>query len=148
ADQTLQDYLASAAPTAARANSYDNTWETAWVHHARQLLATPGKTDGFVLQIGDSMTYSYAYALWAKEGQGQSARDAQTAAWARAATYSGGAFNFTNKNGWYLPTAGKTAYSGLSASEYLSGCCNGGPAMPATTNADTARQILLDPAYT
>ncbi len=153
ANQTLQNYAASlGAPvtsTAARANSYDNGWEASWVEHARQLLATAaGKTDGFVLQIGDSMTYSFAYAMWAKEGQGQTVRDAQTAAWARAASYSTAPSDFTNKNGWYQATAGKTAYSGLSAAEYLSGCCNGGPTMPATTNVATAQQILADPSYT
>ena len=52
----------SAAPDAVRANGYDDAWQSQWVGHGRALLAGAGKTDGFVLQIGDSITYSRASA--------------------------------------------------------------------------------------
>jgi hypothetical protein len=54
---------ANASNDKAQANSYDNAWETQWVNHSRQVLsAGSGKTAGFVLQIGDSITHSNPYS--------------------------------------------------------------------------------------
>ena len=63
----------TAGPTKERANSYDNAWEADWVDHARTILATAGKTAGFVLEIGDSITHSLAYAGWPRSGAGKTA---------------------------------------------------------------------------
>jgi hypothetical protein len=141
-------------PTSDRANSYDDAWEAAWVNHGRALLATSGKTGGFVLEIGDSITHSAAYAAWPLQGQGKTPEDAQAIAWAQATTWGSGNVDVTNKNGWYLAVAdttaqrGMTSSGGLSTGELVSGCCNGGPDMPASTNPMTAQQLIANPTYT
>ena len=59
------------ADDAARANGYDAAWSTQWANHARTLLATAGKTAGFVLQVGDSITHSNPYCQWPRYGAGK-----------------------------------------------------------------------------
>jgi hypothetical protein len=140
-------------PDRNRANSYDNEWESAWVSHARALLQAPGKTAGFVLEIGDSITHSMAYATWARQGQGRTTEDLQAVSWARATSWGNGNFDVTSKNGWYLADAdttlqrGMTSSGGLSTGEFLSGSGNGGPDMPVSADAVLARQILADATY-
>jgi hypothetical protein len=141
-------------PTKDRANSYDNAWKTAWVDHGRALLATSSKTSGFVLEIGDSITHSFAYADWPLQGQGKTADDTQVISWARGSSWGANNFDVTNKNGWYLAGANTTSQRGMTSSggsslaDFLSGCCNGGTAMPATSNPTIARQLIADAAYT
>ena len=153
ADVTAVSFTAW-GPTKDRANAYDSAWKTAWVDHGRVLLATSAKTGGFVLQIGDSITHSFAYAAWPFQGQGETNEDAQVLTWAQASDWSANSFDVTNTNGWYLAGAnttsqrGLTASGGLSLNEFVSGCCNGGPTMPASTNPPMARQLLADPTYT
>jgi hypothetical protein len=144
-----------APPTAARANSYDNGWESLWIAHARQLLAGAVKTDGFVLQIGDSITHSRAYGSWPAAPTGATAPDLAAIQWARAGTWGSAEGDVDNRNGWYLAGAdttgwrGMTALSGVSIPELFLGCCNGdGPAMPASTTPVDARAIVADPTYT
>jgi hypothetical protein len=140
-------------PTMARANSYDNAWKSAWVDHGRALLATPGKTAGFVLEIGDSITHARAYSAWAIQGQGMTADDALVAAWARSMTWSSTNTDTTSKNGWYLTGAdtttqrGMTSSDGLSTGELVTGCCNNGPTMPATADPAIARQLISNASY-
>ena len=69
-------------PTAARANSYDDGWQSDWVAHASSLLrsAENQKTRGFVPEIGDSITHSYAFAMWPVGGAGKSESDADVLA--------------------------------------------------------------------
>src|SRR5687768_5562860 len=118
--------------TAARANSYDNAWEGLWIAHARQLLDGAVKTDGFVLQIGDSITHSRAYGFWAASPTGATASDLATIQWTHAQTWSPNEQDVNNRNGWYLAGAdttgwrGMTALSGVSIPELFFGCCNGG----------------------
>lgn len=63
-------------------------------------------------------------------------------------------FDVTQKNGWYLAAAdttfqrGLTSSGGLTLQEFILGCCNGGPAMPASSNPADARLIVSDPTYT
>src|SRR6185295_18734887 len=55
--------LALAQNDKTRANSYDDAWESAWKTHCQTVLsgaAAGTKTTGFVLQIGDSITYTSA----------------------------------------------------------------------------------------
>ena len=141
--------------TATRANSYDDAWESFWIAHARQLLSGAAKTDGFVLQIGDSITHSRAYGSWASTPTGATAGDLAALQWARAGTWGAGQQDVDNRNGWYLAGAdttawrGMTALSGGSLTELLFGCCNGdGPAMPANATPAEARAIVADPTYT
>ena len=143
-------------PTAARANSYDDDWQSQWVGHASALLrsADNPKTNGFVLEIGDSITHSYAFSWWAISGAGKTAADADTTSWARAASWGATNFDVTQKNGWYLAAAdttfqrGMTSSGGLTLQEFVTGCCNGGPTMPATSNPSDGRTIVADPTYT
>lgn len=141
-------------PTSDRANSYDDAWQSSWVSHARSLLTTAGKTDGFVLEIGDSITHSFAFAIWPQQGEGKTPADAQAIGWARATSWGSDNFDVTQKNGWYLAGADTTAYRGMTASgglsvaELVSGCCNGGPAMPASTIPLEAQNIVSDAVYT
>src|SRR5688572_839987 len=140
--------------TAARANSYDNTWEGLWIAHARHILSGAVKTDGFVLQIGDSITHSAAYGAWARFPTGAAASDLATLQWARTATWGSGEGDVNNRNGWYLAGAdttawrGMTALSGVSLPEFLLGCCNGdGAGMPPSSVPADARSIIVDPTY-
>jgi hypothetical protein len=138
---------------ATRANSYDDAWESAWVAHCRSVYTTAGKTAGFVLQIGDSITHSNPYSQWPRGGAGQTAQDAAITSWTRAATWGSGNGDAGSKNGWYLAAAdtnggrGMTAASGLRADEFLSGSGNGSPAMPATTDPATARGYVSAADY-
>jgi hypothetical protein len=140
-------------PDKERANSYDNAWETAWVNHARSVLTTTGKTGGFVLEIGDSITHAFQYAAWPIQGQGKTAEDAQVLTWVRAVPWGSSTVDTTSKNGWYLAAAettsarGMTAAGGQSIGELVSGCCNGGTTMPASSDPATARQIIASTAY-
>ena len=142
-------------PTASRANSYDDGWQSNWIAHASSLLRTSEsiKTPGFVLQIGDSITHSYAFAIWPGVGAGKTASDSAVTAWSRAASWGSSNFDVTNKNGWYLAAAdttfqrGMTSSGGLSLQEFVDGCCNGGPAMPASSDPVGARALLSDAAY-
>jgi hypothetical protein len=140
--------------TMTRANSYDDAWQSAWVARGRSVLAVPGKTDGFVLEVGDSITHSRAYSAWARGGQGRTTDDVQVMNWARAASWSSTQTDTTNKNGWYLTGAdtttkrGMTSAGGLTLAEFITGCCNGGPTMPAEPDGPTARQIVANATYT
>ena len=141
-------------PTADRANSYDNAWESLWIAHARQVLGAAVKTDGFVLQIGDSITHSRAYGLWAASPTGATALDLATIHWAHAQTWSPNEQDVTNRNGWYLAGAdttgwrGMTALSGVSIPELFFGCCNGGGSgMPASSSTAEAQSIVANPIY-
>ena len=141
-------------PTAARANSYDNGWESLWIAHARQVLSGAAKTDGLVLQIGDSITHSRAYGSWAVSPAGATASDLATIQWAHAQTWSANEQDVNNRNGWYLAGAdttgwrGMTALSGVSIPELFLGCCNGdGPGMPASSTTAEAQSTVANPIY-
>lgn len=95
----------STAHDAARANSYDDSWESAWVANAKAILAAPvgiTKIAGKVLQVGDSMTYSFAYGDWARHKTGATVSDVEIANWMHA-----GASDTTD--GWALSSNGTTA---------------------------------------
>jgi len=104
ADNNESDDPVSTGPNAARANSYDDDWEPAWVANVKAILSTGvGKTPGKVLQVGDSMTYSYAYGNWARHKTGATASDLDTINWMHAGT-SDPAYD-----GWKLSSDGVTA---------------------------------------
>jgi hypothetical protein len=141
-------------PTAERANSYDNGWESQWIARARQVLGGSVKTDGFVLQIGDSITHSRAYGFWAAAPTGATASDLATIQWAHAQTWGANEQDVTNRNGWYLAGAdttgwrGMTALSGVSIPELFFGCCNGGGSgMPASSSTAEAQSIVANPIF-
>ena len=97
---------AASAHNATRANSYDDAWESAWIARAKTILATPvpgiTKTVGKVLQVGDSMTYTFAYGNWARNKTGATASDLDTINWMHAGVYDA-------TDGWNLSQNGTTA---------------------------------------
>jgi len=93
---------------AARANAYDDAWESAWVTRAKTIIATPvgiAKTAGKVVHIGDSMTYSNAYGDWTRSGTGATSADQATINWLHAGI-SG------YDNGWEFGTKSLTSMNG------------------------------------
>jgi len=95
----------TAAHNAARANSYDDTWESQWVANVKNILSASvgvSKSAGKVLQVGDSMTYSYAYGDLARHKTGLSASDLETVNWMHAGT-------FGTEDGWKFSSTGVTA---------------------------------------
>lgn len=110
ADNGESDDPVSLGHDAVRANSYDDAWESAWVANAKAILGTsvPGitRTVGKVLQVGDSMTFSFAYGDWArkKDAATATASDRDVMNWLHA-----GAADVTD--GWQLSSDGITAMS-------------------------------------
>ena len=107
-DNDESDDPISSGHNAVRANSYDDAWESAWVANAKTILGTsvPGITriDGKVLQVGDSMTFSFAYGGWARKKTGATALDLDTINWMQAGT-------FELDDGWKWSSDGITAMS-------------------------------------
>jgi lysophospholipase L1-like esterase len=137
--------------TAQQANSYDNAWQAAWIAHSNSVYTTVGKTSGFVLEIGDSITHANPYSQWPRFGAGQTAADQATIVWADATSWNTASnTDTTNKNGWYLAAAdtsgirGMTSSGGITTAEFLSGSGNGGATMPVQTNPQAAQAIVSD----
>jgi len=139
----------------AQANGYDDLWKSNWKTHCQNVLSGgSGKTAGFVLHIGDSITYSSAYGAWIKGGSGKTGEDSGVITWFNGAPVPGG-IDATSTNGLYLAnkdvvsgSRGFTAAGGIATDEYISGNNNGGPAMPNTLNVGTAQGYVSDPTYT
>jgi hypothetical protein len=152
-------------PTAARAISYDADWRDAWVTHCKALydagVAAGGKTEGFLIHIGDSLTHSHSPSTgvgngtWACAGAGKTPTDLATTTWLRADdvdVYT--TPNPESKNGFHLAICditdrrGFTCAGDLSAREFIDGDRNDGIAMPSvTSSAALAKETLASPAY-
>src|SRR6185436_443156 len=106
-------------------------------------------TDGFVLQICDSITYSMAYGIWMRGSASRTAEDLAITGWFRVGDFPAG-INVTSKGGLYLAardvdtSRGMTAAGGIATDEYVSGSGNGAAAMPATTNTATAQGYVTN----
>jgi hypothetical protein len=132
----------------AQANGYDDAWKAAWRSHCMSVLSGgSGKVDGFVIHIGDSITFSTAYRIWMTSGTGRTNEDLGiTDQWINNFPFPSGNV-VTSHHGLYLacydsPSSGRsfTAAGGIDTSEYLSGSNNGTlPAMPSTTDTATAQ---------
>jgi PKD repeat protein len=135
-----------------RANSYDDGWQNGWIQHCRGIFRSTGKSDGFVLQIGDSITHSNPYSQWPRYGAGQTSSDATITAWTHAAIWDSSQNNTGSVNGWYLAAAdtsgirGMTASSGIDSWEYRYGDGNGGNPMPTDSNPVSAAAKVADGA--
>ena len=132
----------------AQANGYDDGWKTGWTNHCRSVLGTGPKTTGFVLHVGDSITFSSAYGAWIKGGTNRTTEDLAIINWFNNFSVPGG-IDAASTNGLYLankdsPSSGRsfTAAGGIDTAEYLSGSNNGAPAMPAISDPATARTTL------
>lgn len=137
-----------------QANSYDNAWKSAWVNHCRSVYSSTGKTAGFVLEIGDSITWSTAYAEWPRQGTSSATSDTPDDAaiftWAMTTAWTGTDTDTTSKNGWFLSSENTTAdrsmtaAGGISAVEYVSGTGNGGNTMPTDSTQAAAATDLVN----
>jgi len=133
------------------ANSYDAAWLGGWISHCQGVYTTAGKTVGFVLQVGDSITHANPYSQWPRYGAGQASDDAAIIGWMHATVpFSSTQTDTTSINGWYLAAAdtngsrGMTANSGMQTGQFLSGAGNGGAAMPAASDQATAAGYVAD----
>jgi hypothetical protein len=129
--------------TAARANSYDDAWQTGangWVANAKTVLAGgASQVPGLVLWIGDSLTRDRALGAWAQNGQGKTAEDQAITAWmhAGASPQSIDSIDgFALATPYFCPSRSYTVGDSLGAWDFM------GNSMPADTNPTTARQKL------
>jgi hypothetical protein len=138
-----------------QANSYDDAWEAAWKAHCQAVLSGgSGKTPGFVIHIGDSITYSSAYGSWIRSGTGKTTEDGNIITWFAGAGTWPGTLTPTSTNGIYLanvdvvsPKRSMTAAGGIATNEYLSGTGNGSLAMPSTSVVATAQGYVINTSY-
>ena len=136
---------------AAQANGRDNAWENAWVSRSRDVYTTTNKTAGMVIHVGDSITHANPYGSWARGGSGKSTADGVLTTWINAGSNS--PTTAANTNGFWLcavdvASRSMTAAGGITTAEYLSGDGNGGPAMPSTSDMNTARSHVENATYT
>jgi hypothetical protein len=145
---------------ATRANAYDDAWEAGpdgWVARARSLHASFKGTPGFVVHLGDSITYSYSedfssnghYAAWPCRGVGKTPADAAICAYTHAADSPAETGSNASVNGWYLASRpfrlpkldrSFTARNGMDTGRFLAGW----PPMPTIDQMFTAGQTNPD----
>ena len=116
----------------AKANSYDDAWQDGpdgWVANCTQmyldwLMAGEG-SDGFIVRLGDSITYSNPSGQWARGGSGKTAEDERICSWMHS--YDWGNGSNSSVDGWYLSAydvpgyRSYTAESGIRTDQYLYG---------------------------
>jgi len=111
-------------------NRYDDSWEDQWITHLQSIYrnttlscGTVKKTPGFIVHLGDSMTYASHYGAVSEYGV---AEFEAIIGWSQS--LGGEPAAADNKNGWQLasfdhPSGGRsyTAVSGITAHQYLYG---------------------------
>ena len=111
-------------------NQYDDPWENHWISHLKNIYRKTSlacgnieKTPGFVVHLGDSITYAHHYGTVSRQGVSQFSAIVD---WSKS--LGGRAAAADNKNGWQLasfdhPSGGRsyTAVSGITAHQYLYG---------------------------
>lgn len=113
-----------------KANAYDDAWQTGkdgWVIAMRNLHRGWTGSNGFVLLLGDSITYANPFGGWARgNGNGKTAADTAICDWMHATVWGDGTNN--SINGWYLAAydvSGRngsfTARSGITSAQYVAG---------------------------
>jgi hypothetical protein len=132
--------------TAARANSYDDAWQTGatgWVENAKAILANgTGQVPGMVLWIGDSLTRSTAMGAWAQNGAGKTTEDQAITAWMHAGQSPqslDSVDGFALATPYFCSNRSYTVGDGLGSWHFMD---NAG--MPDDTNPTTARQKLAN----
>ncbi|HUW84523.1 MAG TPA: hypothetical protein VMZ31_17195, partial [Phycisphaerae bacterium] len=110
------------------ANSYDDAWESGpggWVEYCQGLYTAWSGTTGFVVHLGDSITYANPFGQWARYGSGKTQSDIDICNWMHSDVWGDGTNN--SANGWYLAAydmpGGRsfTAESGIQTDQYLVG---------------------------
>ncbi|MCI0561893.1 MAG: Ig-like domain-containing protein, partial [Nitrososphaera sp.] len=132
--------------TAARANSYDDVWQsgpTGWVENAKAILGTNnGQVPGMVLWIGDSLTRSTAMGDWAQRGLGKTSEDTAVTNWMNAGLSPQSVDSidgFALATPYFCSARSYTVGDNLGAWDFM-----GTSSMPPDTNPITARQKLQD----
>jgi hypothetical protein len=110
------------------ANSYDDAWESGpggWIDYCQTLAGGWSGTSGFVVHLGDSITYANAFGQWARYGSGKTGDDTAICNWMHSDEWPGGGND--SASGWYLAAydmpGGRsyTAESGIRTDQYLAG---------------------------
>ncbi len=113
------------------ANSYDDAWESGpggWVDYCQGLYTAWSGTAGFVVHLGDSITYANPFGQWARYGSGKTAEDVAVCNWMHSDVWGDGTNN--SANGWYLAAYDQpggrsfTAESGIRTDQYLVGAAD------------------------
>lgn len=100
-------------------------------------------TQGVVLHVGDSITYSNPYGQWARNGQGKTASDRQVLKWMHAGENNDldgwylAAFDVSNRGGSY------TAVSGMRLDQALAGGFHGMPPMSEIIKKYNPQVVIL-----
>jgi hypothetical protein len=114
-----------------KANSYDNAWKNDWVMHLRDInKRAKGKTPGFVIHLGDSITHDSSYSQFAQNYKGNDDLG-RAIVWSKAGGPDTGEIAPDCKNGWSLSWfnvksdkpkwRSYTACKGITAGEFLTG---------------------------
>jgi hypothetical protein len=132
---------------AARANSYDDAWQDAWVANVKSIIARGvasgnAKKPGFLLWIGDSLSRGPAMGAWARGGAGKTPSDMMITQWMGASTAVGtidSVDGFALASPYICSARSFTVGDGQGAWHFL-----GAGNMPADSNYTTAREKLLN----
>ncbi len=136
---------ATAADTAARANSYDQAWRDGadgWVARAKAILSGGNQVPGLVLWLGDSLTRDPALGAWAQRGAGKTASDTAITNWMHAGLSPQGIDSidgFALATPYICSARSYTVGDGMGAWDFM-----GTSGMPALTDPSLARQTLQD----
>jgi ferric-dicitrate binding protein FerR (iron transport regulator) len=126
-------------------NRHDD-WD--WVTHCKAIYRpNKNKTPGFVIHIGDSISWARPFEHWPNHGKGKTPEDIEILNWCHAANVPADApqNDTSSKNGFYLSTAntgsnrGMTAAGRFGAVEFVRG-----EGMPAITDPEKAREAIAD----
>jgi hypothetical protein len=120
---------AALAPAVAGPRVVTDTWD--WPAAMQKVTAKFTGTQGVVVHLGDSITYSNGYGQWARNGKGQTPSDKEALKWMHTGDNN-------DLDGWYLaafdvPNRGGsyTAVSGMRLDQYLAGGFHDMPPMSA-----------------
>jgi hypothetical protein len=137
--------VGQAANDKARANAYDDAWQSGpngWAANAKAILAGgTGKTPGFTLLLGDSLTHGVGLTAWARNSAGKTAEDAMITQWLHA---SPAPADINSKDGFGLSNPYICASRSFTVGDGLGAWDLLGSGMPRDDNLATARQKLLD----
>lgn len=119
----------SSSDAAPATRPIQDTWD--WPAAMRKVTAGFTGTQGVVLHIGDSITYSNPYGQWARNGKGKTDSDKQILQWMHTGENN-------DQDGWYLASfdvpgrgGSYTAVSGMRIDQALQGGFHGMPPMAA-----------------
>ncbi len=122
-----QSKASASVPVVSEPRTVVDSWD--WHAAMRKVTARFTGTQGVVLHIGDSITYSNAYGQWARNGQGKSEADKAVLTWMHTGENNDldgwylAAFDVPDRNGSY------TAVSGMRLDQALAGGFHGMPPM-------------------